>query len=194
MMVRDFQSVIGKEARRQILKHEGRLPNLLVACVGGGSNAMGLFHAFYGDEKVRMNGVEAGGAGAKIGEHGASLTRGSVGVLHGSKGYLLQDENGQIAETHSISAGLDYPGVGPEHCFYKDSGRAQYSTITDEEAVEAFGLLSRTEGIMPALESSHAIAHVVKTAPKMKKNEIIIVCLSGRGDKDVDRMARMKSE
>jgi tryptophan synthase beta chain len=191
MMVRDFQAVIGREARKQIMKIEGRLPNLLVACVGGGSNSMGLFHPFYGDSNVRMTGVEAGGSGRATGQHGASLTLGTVGVLHGSKGYLLQDENGQIAETHSISAGLDYPGVGPEHCFYKDSGRADYVTITDEEAVEAFGLLSRTEGIMPALESAHAIAHVTKAAPKMKKNQTIIVCLSGRGDKDVDRMAAM---
>jgi tryptophan synthase beta chain len=191
MMVRDFQSVIGREARKQVMKIEGRLPNLLAACVGGGSNAMGLFHAFYGDSKVKMTGVEAGGSGKATGEHGASLTHGSVGVLHGSKGYLLQDDNGQIASTHSISAGLDYPGVGPEHCFYKDSGRADYVTITDEEAVDAFGLLSRLEGIMPALESAHAVAYVQKAAPKMKKKDVIIVCLSGRGDKDVDRMATM---
>ncbi len=188
MMVRDFQSVIGKEARRQILRAEGRLPDLLAACVGGGSNSMGLFHPFYGDKKVKMTGVEAGGSGEATGEHGASLTRGTVGVLHGSKGYLLQDENGQIAPTHSISAGLDYPGVGPEHCFYKESGRANYVTATDEEAVEAFGLLSRTEGIMPALESAHAIAYLQKVAPKMKKSSVVVVCLSGRGDKDVDRM------
>ncbi|MBI5179464.1 MAG: tryptophan synthase subunit beta [Nitrospinae bacterium] len=191
MIVRDFQAVIGKEARKQIKAIEKRLPDLLIACVGGGSNAMGLFHPFYGDKKVRMMGVEAGGTGQKLGQHGASLSRGSVGVLHGSKGYLLQDENGQIAETHSISAGLDYPGVGPEHCFFKESGRAEYVTITDAEAVEAFGLLSRAEGIMPALESAHAVAQVCKVAPKMKKNQIIIVCLSGRGDKDVDRMAKL---
>ncbi|MBI3793224.1 MAG: tryptophan synthase subunit beta [Nitrospinae bacterium] len=194
MMVRDFQSVIGREARKQILHKEGRLPNLLVACVGGGSNSIGLFHAFYEDAKVRMTGVEAGGKGQAIGQHGASLTRGSVGVLHGSKGYLLQDDNGQIAETHSVSAGLDYPGVGPEHCFYKDSKRAEYVNVTDEEAIEAFGMLSRTEGIMPALESAHAIAHVQKIAPKMRKNEIIVVCLSGRGDKDVDRMAALRGK
>jgi tryptophan synthase beta chain len=191
MMVRDFQSVIGKEARKQILYAEGRLPNLLVACVGGGSNSMGLFHAFYGDAKVKMTGVEAGGIGVSAGQHGATLTHGTVGVLHGSKGYLLQDDNGQVVETHSISAGLDYPGVGPEHCFYKDTGRADYVTITDAEAVEAFGVLSRMEGIMPALESSHAISHVLKVAPKMKKKDVIVVCLSGRGDKDVDRMATL---
>ena len=191
LIVRDFQSIIGREARHQVKKIGKRLPGLLIACVGGGSNAMGLFHAFYGDKKVRMVGVEAGGTGTGLGQHGASLSRGSVGVLHGSKGYLLQDENGQIAETHSISAGLDYPGVGPEHCFYKDSGRAEYVTITDEEAISAFGLLSRMEGIMPALESAHAIAQVCKSAPKMKKSEIIIVCLSGRGDKDVERMAAL---
>jgi len=191
MMVRDFQAVIGREARRQIQKIEKRLPHLLIACVGGGSNSMGLFHPFYKDRNVRMTGVEAGGIGGQTGQHGATLSRGSVGVLHGSKSYVLQDENGQIAETHSISAGLDYPGVGPEHCFYKESGRAKYVIVTDKEAIEAFGLLSRMEGIMPALESAHAIAQVCKDAPKMKKNEIIIVCLSGRGDKDVDRMAAL---
>ncbi len=191
MIVRDFQAVIGQEARRQIMKAEKRLPDMLIACVGGGSNSMGLFHPFYDDKKVKMVGVEAGGIGKALGEHGASISRGSVGILHGFKSYLLQDRNGQIAETHSISAGLDYPGVGPEHSFYADSGRADYVTVSDAEAVEAFGLLSRMEGIMPALESSHAIAHVVKAAPKMKKNSIILVCLSGRGDKDVERMAAL---
>ena len=191
LIVRDFQSVIGQEARRQIQKAEKRLPDALVACVGGGSNAMGLFHPFYEDEKVKMIGVEAGGTGSKLGQHGASISRGSVGVLHGFKSYLLQDKNGQIAETHSISAGLDYPGVGPEHSFYARSGRARYVTIDDKEAIEAFGLLSRLEGIMPALESAHAIAQVAKMAPKMKKNGIIVACLSGRGDKDVERMAAL---
>lgn len=191
MIVRDFQAVIGHEARRQILKAEGRLPDALIACVGGGSNALGLFHPFYEDGAVKFIGVEAGGTGKKTGQHGASLSRGKVGILHGFKSYLLQDENGQIAETHSISAGLDYPGVGPEHSFYKESGRAEYLTITDSEAIDAFGMLSRMEGIMPALESAHAIAQVCKTAPKMKKDDIIVVCLSGRGDKDVERMAAL---
>ncbi len=191
MIVRDFQAVIGQETRRQIQKAEKRLPDVLVACVGGGSNAMGLFHPFYEDWKVKMVGVEAGGTGSKLGQHGASISRGSVGVLHGFKSYLLQNKNGQIAETHSISAGLDYPGVGPEHSFYAQSGRADYVTIDDEEAIEGFGLLSRLEGIMPALESSHAIAQVAKMAPKMNKNSIIVACLSGRGDKDVERMAAL---
>lgn len=178
LIVREFQSVIGKEARRQILKAEGRLPDYLLACVGGGSNSMGLFHPFYNDKTVKMIGLEAYGA--------ATLSRGSKGVLHGMYTYLLQDKNGQVAVTHSVSAGLDYPGVGPEHSFYKDSGRAQYYPITDRQALEAFKSLSELEGIIPALESSHALAYLPKLAPRLKKSDIIVVCLSGRGDKDVD--------
>jgi tryptophan synthase beta chain len=188
MIVRDFQSVIGRETRRQILSIEKKLPDLLVACVGGGSNSMGFFHSFYNDAKVKMIGVEAGGKGSQLGSHSASLSRGSVGILHGSKSYILQNKDGQVASTHSISAGLDYPGVGPEHSFYKKSGRARYVTESDRAAVRSFNLLSRLEGIMPALESAHAIAHVRKVAPRMKKSQVIIVCLSGRGDKDVDQL------
>ena len=183
-MVRDFQAVIGKEARQQILKAEGRLPNNLVACVGGGSNAIGLFYPFLNDKKVRLFGVEAGGLGIKTAMHAATLSKGSVGILHGTKTYILQDKKGQILNTHSISAGLDYPGVGPEHSYLKDIKRAQYVTVTDKEAVEGFMTLSRLEGIIPALESSHAIAYLKKM--KLKKNELTIVCLSGRGDKDID--------
>jgi len=190
-MVRDFQSVIGNEARKQILKAEEKLPNKLIACVGGGSNSIGLFHPFYNDKKVEMIGVEAGGVGREVGKHGASISRGRDGVLHGSLSYLLQDEYGQISPTHSISAGLDYPGVGPEHSFYAKSGRAKYLTISDKEALKSFELLSQLEGIMPALESAHAIAQAVKEAPKMKKNQTIIVCLSGRGDKDVNQIIEM---
>jgi len=189
MMVRDFQSVIGKEAKGQIIKAEGRLPDLLVACVGGGSNAMGLFHAFLGDKDVRMTGVEAGGEGIESGRHAARFAGGSLGVLQGTKSYLLQDDDGQVLETHSVSAGLDYASVGPEHCYYRDEERIEYTYATDSEALDAFQLLSREEGIIPALESSHAIAEVVKIAPNMKKNEIIIVNLSGRGDKDVNHVA-----
>lgn len=192
MMVRDFQSVIGNEARKQVLSVEKKLPNLLLACVGGGSNAIGLFYPFQNDAGVKMVGVEAGGKGKTTGMHGAALSRGEVGILHGSKSYLLQDKNGQIADTHSVSAGLDYPGVGPEHGFYKKSGRAKYVTVTDREAVKAFRLLSRLEGIMPALESAHAIAHLCKVAPKMSRDKIIVLCLSGRGDKDVGTLAEMK--
>ncbi|MEE8483469.1 MAG: tryptophan synthase subunit beta [Nitrospinota bacterium] len=188
-IVRDFQAVIGREARRQIVALEKRLPDVLVACVGGGSNAMGLFHPFFKDASVKMVGVEAGGTGSGPGRHGAPLALGRVGILHGSKSFLLQDSDGQIAHTHSISAGLDYPGVGPEHSFYKDSGRAEYVTVTDAEAVDAFGLLSRLEGIMPALESAHAIAYLCKAVPRMKKDSIVVVCLSGRGDKDVETMS-----
>ena len=188
MMVREFQSVIGREARRQILSIEKRLPDLLVACVGGGSNSIGLFHPFYKDTDVKMIGVEAGGYGTSLGKHGASITRGSKGVLHGNLSYLLQESDGQIAPTHSISAGLDYPGVGPEHSFYAKSGRAKYVTITDAEAIKGFQLLSRLEGIMPALESSHAIAQACKDAKRLGKGKTIVVCLSGRGDKDVDQL------
>jgi tryptophan synthase beta chain len=183
-MVRDFQSVIGSEARRQILKKEKRLPDYLVACVGGGSNAMGLFYPFFSDKKVKFIGVEAGGLGLNSGKHAATLVSDKIGVLHGSKSNLLEDANGQISPTHSISAGLDYPGVGPEHAYYKKIGRAQYVAVTDKEALEGFKLLSQTEGIIPALESAHAIAYLKKMA-KAAKNSTVIVCLSGRGDKDM---------
>ncbi|CBK41766.1 Tryptophan synthase, beta subunit [Nitrospira defluvii] len=192
MMIRDFQSVIGREARKQILATEGRLPDCLIACVGGGSNAMGLFHAFVPDKKVRMVGVEAGGLGVESGKHAARFAGGRPGVLQGTMTYLLQDENGQVNLTHSVSAGLDYAAVGPEHSYYKETNRAQYTSVTDDEALEAFDLLAREEGIMPALESAHAIAEVVKCAPKMKKSQILIVNLSGRGDKDVQQVARIK--
>ncbi len=188
MMVRDFQSVIGREARKQIQKMEGRLPDYLVACVGGGSNALGLFHPFYKD-KVRFVGVEAAGLGMETGKHAASLNAGSIGVLHGTMSYLLQDDAGNILETHSFAPGLDYPGVGPEHAFLKESGRAEYVTVTDEEALGAFRLLSETEGILPALESAHAIAHAAKLAPTLERNKIMIIGLSGRGDKDVPSVA-----
>jgi tryptophan synthase beta chain len=187
MIVRDFQRVIGLEARAQILEKEGRLPDALVACVGGGSNSIGLFHAFLEDADVRMIGVEAGGRGIESGEHAARFNGGELGVLHGSRIFLLQDDDGQIALTHSISAGLDYSGVGPEHCFLRDMARTEYTYATDDEALEAFQRLSRTEGIIPALESAHAIAHVCKLAPEMDKDQIIIVNLSGRGDKDVQQ-------
>jgi tryptophan synthase beta chain len=185
MMVRDFQSVIGVEARRQIMRHAGRLPDLLVACVGGGSNAMGLFYPFLNDEKVKMVGVEAAGLGIRSGKHAATICGGNVGVLHGAKSYLLEDRFGQVKEAHSISAGLDYPGVGPEHSYLHDIGRVDYSSITDSEALKAFKELSLVEGIIPALESSHAIAYIMKYASRMKKNQVVIVNLSGRGDKDL---------
>jgi len=185
-LVREFQSVIGKEARAQILEAEGRLPDLAIACVGGGSNAIGLFHPFLEDASVRLIGVEAAGEGVDTLHHAATLSKGRPGVLHGSKSYLLQDEYGQVQEAHSISAGLDYPGVGPEHSFLKDSHRAEYVAITDKEALDGFRLLSETEGIIPALEPSHAIAHVAKVAPKMRKDEVILLGLSGRGDKDIN--------
>ncbi|MEW6235737.1 MAG: tryptophan synthase subunit beta [Candidatus Omnitrophota bacterium] len=189
-MVREFQSIIGQETRRQILEQAGRLPDCLIACVGGGSNAMGLFYPFYYDKEVKFIGVEAAGLGLATGKHAAPLNAGEPGVLHGSMAYLMQNEDGQIMDTHSISAGLDYPGVGPEHCFFKDSGRAQYSAATDQEALKAFVLLSRTEGIIPALESSHAIAEAMKQAPCLSKDQIVIVNLSGRGDKDVEAASK----
>ena len=189
MIVRDFQKVIGEESMRQIMEMEGRLPDTCVACVGGGSNSMGLFYPFLENEKVKLVGVEAAGLGVDTEKHGASLTKGSAGVLHGMMSYLLHDDDGQVTEAHSISAGLDYPGVGCEHSYLRDSGRATYATITDAESLEGFKLLCSKEGIIPALESSHAIAHVAKLAPKMKKDEIILVCLSGRGDKDVNQIA-----
>jgi tryptophan synthase beta chain len=188
-LVRDFQSIIGREARRQCLTQTGRLPDALVACVGGGSNAIGLFHPFLTDESVAMYGVEAGGLGIETGKHAAPLNKGIPGVLHGNRTYLMEDENGQIIETHSISAGLDYPGVGPEHSWLKDIGRVNYVAINDDEALAAFRKLTLTEGIMPALESSHAVAYVEKLAPRMNKDQIIIVNLSGRGDKDIHTVA-----
>jgi tryptophan synthase beta chain len=191
MMVRDFQSVIGIEARGQMLEREGRLPDYAVACVGGGSNAIGLFHAFLDDPTVRLIGVEAAGRGVESGEHAATLTAGRPGVLHGSYSYLLQDAAGQIQEAHSISAGLDYPGVGPEHAYLKTSERATYESITDDEALAGFKRLCLKEGIIPALESSHAIAYVEKLAPKLSKDEIVLICLSGRGDKDLETVAKL---
>ena len=185
MMVRDFHRVIGEEARAQSKRAFGRLPDLLVACVGGGSNAIGLFWPFIEDRRVRIVGVEPGGHGIKSGKHGASLGAGAVGVLHGSMSYLLQNDDGQVAEAHSISAGLDYPGVGPEHSYYKDAGRFEYVSVTDAEALEGFQTLTRLEGIMPALESAHAVAHAMRAAARMKKSQAVVVGLSGRGDKDV---------
>ncbi|MDQ0352082.1 tryptophan synthase beta chain [Alkalibacillus filiformis] len=185
-MVRDFQSVIGKETKHQHFEAEGTLPNAVVACVGGGSNALGMFYPFVEDHDVQLFGVEAAGKGVNTNEHAATLTKGSVGILHGSMMYLLQDELGQIEEASSISAGLDYPGVGPEHSHLKDTERVKYSAITDDEALKAFQLLSRSEGIIPALESSHAVAEAMKLAKEMNKDETIVICLSGRGDKDVE--------
>ena len=184
-LVRDFQCVIGREAREQCLEMTGKLPDALVACVGGGSNAIGLFHPFLEDEDVKIYGVEAGGHGVETGEHAAPLNDGVPGVLHGNRTYLMEDEDGQIIETHSVSAGLDYPGVGPEHAWLKDIGRAEYVAINDDEAMDAFRDLTRIEGIMPALESSHALAYAAKLAPTMGKDEVIVVNLSGRGDKDI---------
>ncbi len=189
VMVRDFQSVIGREAKKQILKKEGRLPDFLVACVGGGSNAMGLFYPFRNDQAVAMIGVEAGGRGIETGFHAASISAGQVGVLHGNKTYLLQDAHGQVRDAHSISAGLDYPGVGPEHSYFHKTGRAKYVAVTDDEALEAFLLLTTCEGIMPAMESAHAIAYVMKLAPSLDRDKIIVVNLSGRGDKDIGIVA-----
>jgi tryptophan synthase beta chain len=190
-MVRDFQSCIGIEARAQTLEAEGRLPDVVVACVGGGSNAAGIFAPFVNDADVKLVGVEAGGRGTALGEHAASLTAGKPGVLHGSLSYVLQDDDGQTADVHSVSAGLDYPGVGPEHAYWKDTGRVEYVTISDEEALAAFRQLSQLEGILPALESSHALAHVARIAPKMAKDQLIVVNLSGRGDKDCQEVARL---
>ena len=192
-IVRDYQSVIGTEARRQILEAEGRLPDVAIACVGGRSNSMGLFYPFLNDP-VRLIGVEASGHGLDTNEHAASINKGSVGVLHGAKMHLLQDDDGQVIEAFSISAGLDYPWIGPEHSYLYTSGRAEYAAITDREAVEAFHLLSEKEGIIPALESSHALAHVMKLAPTMAKDELIVVCLTGRGDKDVQQIKEMEEQ
>ncbi len=189
-IVRDFQHIISKEIREQIINQEGKLPDAVVACVGGGSNAIGAFTDFIADESVKLYGVEAGGYGIETGKHSATISTGKPGVLHGSYSYLLQDDNGQIIETHSISAGLDYPGVGPQHSWLKSIDRAVYVSVTDDEVLDAFATLSKTEGVMPALESSHAVAFAIKLAPKMKKDEIIVICLSGRGDKDVQHIQK----
>jgi tryptophan synthase beta chain len=191
-MVRDFQTVIGREARSQILEQAGRLPDGLIACVGGGSNAMGLFYPFLDDEGVAMYGVEGGGDGIESGRHAAPLCAGSPGVLHGNRTYLMEDQDGQIIETHSVSAGLDYPGVGPEHAWLKDSGRARYVAATDQQALDAFHDLTRTEGIMPALESSHALAYVAQLAPTLDRDKILLINLSGRGDKDIHTVAALE--
>jgi tryptophan synthase beta chain len=193
-MVRDFQTVIGDETRVQILETEKRLPDLLIACVGGGSNAIGLFHPFLDDSDVEIHGVEAAGEGTETEHHAATLSKGSPGVLHGARSYLLQDDDGQVLEAHSISAGLDYPGVGPEHSWLKDRGRVKYFSATDKEALDAFIRLSRVEGIIPALEPSHAIAHAIRVAPKMAKDAIVVIALSGRGDKDVFTVASALGE
>ncbi|AGS39841.1 Tryptophan synthase beta chain [Cycloclasticus zancles 78-ME] len=191
-MVRDFQTVIGRESREQMIAKTGHLPNALVACVGGGSNAIGLFHPFIEDQSVSIYGVEAAGLGVETGQHSAPLCAGKPGVLHGNRTYLMADDNGEIIETHSISAGLDYPGVGPEHSWLKDIGRAEYVSIKDDEALAAFHQLTRVEGIIPALESSHAVAYATKLAKKMNKDETILVCLSGRGDKDIFTIAKLE--
>lgn len=191
MLVRDFQAVIGRESRRQSLEMTGQLPDALVACVGGGSNAIGLFHPFLDDDGVAMYGVEAGGRGVDTDEHAAPLSAGTSGVLHGNRTYLMEDENGMIRETHSISAGLDYPGVGPEHAWLKDSGRVNYVSVTDEEAMSAFRTLTRVEGIMPALETAHALAYAARLAPQMERQQSLIINLSGRGDKDIQTVAQL---
>ncbi|WP_203141312.1 tryptophan synthase subunit beta [Marinobacter mangrovi] len=191
MLVRDFQAVIGRETRRQSLEQAGRLPDALVACVGGGSNAIGLFYPFLTDESVAMYGVEAGGLGLSSGQHAAPLCAGRPGVLHGNRTYLMEDENGQIAGTHSVSAGLDYPGVGPEHSWLKDVGRAQYVSVTDDEALDGFRKLTRVEGIMPALESAHAVAYATKLAASMDKDQMVVINVSGRGDKDIHTIAQL---
>lgn len=191
MMVRDFQSVIGKETRAQCLEQTGKLPDQVIACVGGGSNSAGMFYPFIDDESVKLIGVEAGGRGPEPGEHASTLSYGAKGVLHGSFGYVLQDSDGQTQDVHSISAGLDYPGVGPEHSYWKDSGRVNYTAITDNEALEGFQTMAKQEGIIPAIESSHAIAHAMKVAREAHPDETIVVCLSGRGDKDVNEVARL---
>ncbi|MFH5780171.1 tryptophan synthase subunit beta [Bacillus obstructivus] len=191
-IVRDFQSVIGSETRRQIQEQTGKLPDAVVACIGGGSNSIGMFYPFVNDSNVKLYGVEAGGSGIATGKHAATLTDGKIGVLHGTMTYLLQDDHGQIQEAHSISAGLDYPGVGPEHSYLKESGRVHYTAITDVEALEAFELLTKTEGIIPALESSHAVAYATKLAKEMSADETLVICLSGRGDKDVETIKKIK--
>ncbi|MDE6687030.1 MAG: pyridoxal-phosphate dependent enzyme, partial [Lachnospiraceae bacterium] len=192
MIVRDFQSVISKEARAQILEAEGKLPDVVMACVGGGSNSMGMFYEFIKDESVKLIGCEAAGKGIDSNETAATIAVGREGIFHGMKSYFCQDEYGQIAPGYSISAGLDYPGIGPEHAYLHDTGRAEYVPVTDDEAVDAFEYIARTEGIIAAIESSHAVAHMMKIAPKMRKDQIIICCLSGRGDKDVAAIARYR--
>jgi tryptophan synthase beta chain len=191
MLVRDFQCVIGRETKQQCMNQIGRLPDAVVACVGGGSNAIGMFHPFIEDESVRMIGVEAGGHGVETGEHAAPLSDGRPGVLHGMRTYLMEDDNGQIIGTHSVSAGLDYPGVGPEHSYLKDINRAEYVAINDDEALEAFRTLTQVEGIMPALESAHAVAYAMKMAKEMSPDQVIVVNLSGRGDKDILTVAEL---
>jgi tryptophan synthase beta chain len=193
-MVRDFQTVIGAETRAQILEREGRLPDLVAACVGGGSNAIGMFHPFLDDPDVEIHGVEAAGKGIDTPHHASTLSKGVPGVLHGARSYLLQDHDGQVLEAHSVSAGLDYPGVGPEHAWLKDQGRVKYFSVTDNQAIEAFVALSKQEGIIPALESAHAIAHVMRVAPDMGKDKIVVICLSGRGDKDAQTVATALGE
>jgi tryptophan synthase beta chain len=193
-MVRDFQSVIGREARRQCLEQVGRLPDVVLACVGGGSNAAGMFYPFVGDAGVELVGIEAGGRGAGQGEHAATLGHGQPGVLHGSFSYVLQDDDGQTAPVHSVSAGLDYPGVGPEHSYWKDSGRVRYTSVTDEDALKAFELCSRLEGILPALETAHAVVEAMRLAARRPKEDVIVVCFSGRGDKDCFEVARLRGE
>lgn len=194
MIVRDFQSVIGKEARAQCLEQLGRLPDEVIACVGGGSNSAGMFHPFVEDSPVALTGVEPGGRGTRPGEHACTLSYGVKGVLHGSYSYVLQDADGQTQDVHSVSAGLDYPGVGPEHSYWKDTGRVRYTPVTDDEALAAYGMLARTEGILPALESSHAVAQALKTAGARSHNDIVVICLSGRGDKDVYEVARVQGQ
>jgi tryptophan synthase beta chain len=193
-MVRDFQTVIGVETRAQMLEREGRLPDLVSACVGGGSNAIGMFHPFLDDPDVELHGVEAAGEGADTARHAATLSKGAPGVLHGARSYLLQDRDGQVLEAHSISAGLDYPGVGPEHSWLRDQGRVKYFSVTDTEALVAFVALSKLEGIIPALESAHAVAHIMRVVPQMAKDKLIAICLSGRGDKDVFSVAAALGE
>ena len=192
MIVRDFQSVISREARAQILEMDGKLPDAVLACVGGGSNAMGMFYHFIGDENVRLIGCEAAGKGIETGQHAATVAKGSIGVFHGMKSLFCQNEYGQIEEVYSISAGLDYPGIGPEHAYLHDIGRASYVPVTDEEAVSAFEYLARTEGIICAIESAHAVAHALKIVPEMSGDQSVIICLSGRGDKDVAAIARYR--
>ena len=194
VMVRDFQSVIGTEARKQCVEQTGRLPDVVVACVGGGSNAAGIFYPFVDDKSVELVGVEAGGRGAKRGDHAATLNHGAPGVLHGSYSYVLQDDDGQTADVHSVSAGLDYPGVGPEHSFWKESGRVRYTSVGDEDALKLFALCARLEGILPALETSHAVVEAMRIAAKRPKDDIVVICFSGRGDKDAFEVARLKGE
>jgi tryptophan synthase beta chain len=191
LIVRDFQSVIGKESKEQILQKEGRLPDYILACVGGGSNSMGIFYPFIGDKDVKLIGVEAAGRGLDTGMHSATLVAGQRGVLHGTASYLLQNADGQVMPTHSVSAGLDYPGVGPEHSYLKDAGRAQYAAVTDDEALDAFQWLARTEGLIPALESAHAVAYALKLVPTLGKDKIVVINLSGRGDKDVEQVSEI---